>query len=99
MEIVVPAGAITVATVVLGFILNQALKYFGLELSLFWKKAIVFLVALALTGYFGVQSGLPLPDPSADLVAFVGALLAYAGAIFKAAQSVYDAIGKGIFEA
>lgn len=99
MDIAIPAALITAATVVLTFVFNQALAYFDIELSSVMKKGIVFVVAVAFTGYYGYQSGLPLPDPGLDPAAFAVALLAYATAVFKAAQVVYDNIWVGLLDA
>ena len=99
MDIVVPSFVLTAATVIAAFILNQALAWAGVEVSLTLRKGIVFVVAVALTGYYGLQSGLPLPDPNADLFAFTAALLAGATAVFKAAQVAYDQIWKGLLSA
>ena len=66
MDIVVPAGLVTAATVIVAFVINQALKWAKVELSETVKKGIVFAVATGLTGYFGYRAGFPLGDPAAD---------------------------------
>lgn len=99
MEIIVPGTMITVATVIAAFILNQAMAWLGLEVSELWRKAIVFLVAVAITGYYGVQAGFPLPDPGTAPADFAVALLAAATAVFKVAQSVYDKIWQSLLKA
>ena len=99
MDIVVPAGLVTVATVVLAFVINQALKWAKVELSETVKKGIVFAVATGLTGYFGYQAGFPLGDPAADPMGFALALLAAATAVFKVAQPIYDRVWQGLLAA
>ncbi|KKL12960.1 hypothetical protein LCGC14_2530520, partial [marine sediment metagenome] len=48
-EIVVVEGAVLFFILVLSFIFNQALAYFGIELEDRYKKLVVFLVAVGLT--------------------------------------------------
>ena len=103
-EIVVSAGLVTGATVVLSFLLNQGYaagrklieritkgRVSLPPLGEFAKKAVVAGVALGLTGYSGL-SLLPAGSPPE-------ALLAYGTAVFKASQFVYDRLAKGVFEA
>jgi hypothetical protein len=99
MEIVVNWAAVTVATVIVGFILNQALVWAGVSLSANVKKGIVFVLSVAMVGYFAYSGGIVLPDPGADPFQFAAALLAVAAAVFKVAQSVYDKIWEGLVNA
>ncbi len=96
-EIIVNEALVIAATVMLGFILNQALSYFGVELEEKYKKLLVFVVAVGLTGYAMFEAGLPaLPDPAVDPSQFVLALGGVAMLNFKVAQSVYDKIWKAL---
>ena len=98
MDIIVDGGLVTVATVVLAFLLNQVAARFGLELSELAKKLVVFVAAAALTGYSAYRGGLPLP-PAGDPMELALFLVAQAGLVFKVAQTVYDRIARDIFEA
>ena len=98
MDIVINWSIVTVATVILAFVLNQALKWAGVELSANVKKAIVFAAAVGLSGYFAYAGGVELPDPS-DPFAFAAALLGMATAVFKAAQAIYDKLWQGLLRA
>ena len=93
-EIVINWSIVTCASVLLGFIINQALAYFDINLSNQSKKYVVFGVAVGLTGYFAVSGGYGsyLPDPGADPAVYALALLSLATTAFKAAQKVYDVI-------
>jgi len=99
MEIVVNWAVVTVATVILGFILNQALTWAGVSLSAQVKKLIVFAVAVGLSGYFAYSGGVSLPDPGADPFQFAAALLAMSAAVFKTAEVVYDKLWTGLVNA
>ena len=103
-EIVVSAGLVTGATVVLSFLLNQGYaagrklieritkgRVSLPPLGEFARKAVVAGGALGLTGYSGLAL-LPAGSPPE-------ALLAYGTAVFKAAQFLYDRLAKSIFEA
>ena len=103
-DIVVSAGLVTGATTILSFLLNQGYAAarklverltngrFSLPpLGEFAKKAVVAGVAVGLTGYSGLAL-VPAGSPP-EL------LLAYATAVFKAAQVLYDKLAKAIFEA
>ena len=99
MEIVVNWAAVTAVTVILGFILNQALAWAGVSLSMNVKKTIVFVVSVGLVGYFAYSGGIQLPDPGADPFQFAAALLAASTAVFKVAEAVYDKIWKELVTA
>jgi len=99
MEIVIDFGTVTVVGIILAFILNQGAKLLGLELSEAVRKGVVFVVASALAGYFALQGEFNLPDPAVDPFAFAFGLLTIAIAAFKAAQVIYDKLGKPIVEA
>ena len=99
MEIVVNWAAVTAITVILGFILNQALAWAGVSLSANVKKAIVFVVSVALVGYSAYSGGVQLPDPAADPFQFAAAVLAVATAVFKVSEAVYDKIWKELLSA
>ena len=103
-DIVVSAGLVTGATVVLAFILNQGYsvianwlyKLSGGKISLpalgeTGKKAVVAGVSLGLTGYSGLAL-IPAGSPP-EL------LLAYGAAVFKASQTIYDRIWVGLLKA
>ena len=89
---------------ILAFIINQAYtwlwgklwgkgKFEALpELTSRAKKLVVFVVATGLAGYSGLRLDVALPDPAADPVLFASTLLAFATAVFKAAQVVYDRV-------
>ena len=98
MDILVDGSLVVAATVILGFILNQAVTWAGLELSELAKKLIVFAVAVAITGYSAYRGGLPVP-PTGDPMTFAAYLLAAAGAVFKVAQPIYDTIWQGLVRA
>ena len=96
-EIVVNEGAVLFFILVLSFIFNQALAYFGIELEDRYKKLVVFLVAVGLTAFAMVEAGLPeLPDAGADPSAFSLALLGAATLNFKVAQIAYDRLWKAL---
>ena len=99
MEIVVNWTVVTAASVVLAFILNQALKWAGLELSEGIRKGIVFAVAVGLSAYSAYAGGFELPDVAVDPFAYALALLSLATASFKAAQKVYDVLWQGLLKA
>jgi hypothetical protein len=98
MDIVVSGGLVTAVTVILAFILNQGLKWAGIEISELAKKLVVFVVAVALTGYSAYQGGLPVP-PSGDPMELAAFLLAGATTVFKVAQLVYDKLWQGLVKA
>ena len=54
-EIIINWTIVTTASVLLGFIINQVLAYFNVKLSAQIKKAVVFAVAVALSGYFATS--------------------------------------------
>lgn len=89
-EIVINWGIVTTATVLLGFVINQAASWVGLDLSGNVKRSVVFGVAVALSGYFAYTGGYDLPDPGADPAVFALALLSLATSAFKVAQQIYD---------
>lgn len=103
-DIVVSAGTVTGATIILSFLLNQGYaagrkvleritsgKVNLPPLGEFAKKAIVAGTALGLTGYSGLAL-LPAGSPPE-------AVLAYGTAVFKGAQFLYDRLAKAILEA
>ena len=98
MEIIVDGGAVTVATVILAFILNQAAAWAGIELSELARKLVVFVVAVGLVGYFAYRGGFALPA-SGDPMELAAYLLAAATTVFKVAQPVYDKIWQGLLRA
>ena len=98
MDIVVDGTLVTLATVILAFILNQAAAWAGLELSELAKKLVVFAVAVGLTGFSAYRGGLPVP-PSGDPMELAAFLLAGATAVFKVAQPVYDKIWQELIKA
>ena len=97
-EIVINWSIVTGATVLLGFVINQALTYFDVDLSGQAKKLIVFLVAVGLSGYFAWQGGYELPGVE-DPMVFALALLSLAVSAFKVAQQVYDVIWQNLLKA
>ncbi len=99
-EIVVSEGAILFFTVILSFIFNQALAYFGVDLKEAAKKGIVFVFAVGLTAFAMLEAGLPeLPDVGADPSAFALALLGAATLNFKVAQVAYDRLWQALIRA
>lgn len=104
-DIVVDGALVTGASVILAFVLNQAYtwlrgKFEALpELTEKAKKTVVFLVAAGLAGYSGLRLDVALPDPAADPALFATTLLAFATAVFKAAQVVYDRVWSALLEA
>ena len=97
-EIVVNWSIVTGASVLLGFIINQALAYFDVSLSAQYKKLIVFLVAVGLSGYFAWSGGYELPGAE-DPMVFALALVSLAGSAFKVAQQIYDVIWQRLLKA
>jgi len=97
MDIVVSGALVTAASVILAFILNQGAAWAGLGLSELAKKLVVFVVAVGLTGYTAYQGGISLP--SGDPMQLSVALLAYATAVFKVAQPLYDKIWQNLLAA
>jgi len=98
-EIVVNWTIVTGASVLLGFIINQALAYFDVDLSGQAKKVIVFLVAVGLSGYFAWSGGYELPIAGDDPMVFALALVSLAGSAFKVAQQIYDVIWQRLLKA
>ncbi len=99
-EIVVAEGLVIAFTVILGFIINQAAAWAGFSFSEVAKKAIVFVVAGALSAFAMVEAGLPeLPDVAADPNGFALALLSVTTLNFKIAQPVYDKLWQGLLKA
>lgn len=109
-DIVVPGALLTGASVILAFILTRGYsvlgglldKWFGLTmpaLTMRWKQAVVFLVSVGLTGFFGVRAGFPLPDVAADPLAYGSALLAFGTLVFVSARPTYDILWKALLEA
>lgn len=103
-EIVVPGAALTIGTIILGFVFNQILvslgNRFNFSIARTVKVGVVYATSVILTGYFALQNGgWVLPDPAADPNAFVASLLAFALAVTKAAQPVYTRLGEGILRA
>ena len=98
MDIVVDGGLVTVATVILAFILNQATRWAGVELSVLARKLVVFVAAVGVTGYSAYRGGLPIP-PAGDPMELVLFLLVGSTAVFKAAQLVYDRIWEKLLSA
>ena len=98
-EIVINWSIVTGASVLLGFIINQGLAYFDIDISSQAKKLVVFGVAVGLSGYFAVSGGYDLPDPGADPAVYALALLSLATSAFKAAQKVYDVIWQNLVRA
>jgi hypothetical protein len=99
-EIVVNESLVIAATVLLGFIFNQVLAYFGIELETKYKKLIVFVLAVGLSAYAMTQAGLPgLPDVSADPSEFALMLLGVATLNFRVAQVVYDRLWQALLQA
>jgi|SRR3990172_9708473 len=99
MEIVVNWAVVTVGSVVLAFVFNQALKWAGVSLSEGVRKGIVFGAAVALTAYSAYAGGFDLPNPATDPFAYASALLALAAAVFKVSQQVYDKLWQGLLKA
>lgn len=98
MDIVVDGGLVTAAVVILSFVINQALVWAGVSVSTLAKKLVVFAVSIGLVGYSAYQGGLSLPV-SGDPIALGTALLAYATAVFKVSQPVYDRLWQGLLAA
>ena len=102
-EILVPGAVITIVAVVLGFVINQVLVAAGnrwnFTVSRRVKIGVVYVSSVALTGYYALSAGWVLPDVAVDPGMFVASLLAFALAVTKAAQPVYDLLGEGILTA
>ena len=98
-EIIIIWTIVTTASVLLGFIINQALAYFNVELSVQVKKAVVFAVAVALSGYFASTGGYDLPVLGDDPSLYALALLSLATSAFKVAQLVYDKLWMELVDA
>ncbi len=100
MENIVVSESLVIAfTVILGFVINQAAAWAGVNLSETAKKAVVFVVATGLTATALVQAGVDLPDPLADPMNFAIALLSLATLNFKIAQPVYEKLWRGLLKA
>ncbi len=103
VEILVPGAALTIGTIVLGFVFNQLLVSAGnrwnFTVTRNVKVGVVYTSAVALTGYYAAAAGWVLPDPGVDPGLFVSSLLAFALAVTKAAQPVYTRFGQGILRA
>ena len=103
IEIIVPGAALTIGTIVLGFVFNQLLVAAGnrwdFAVPRYVKVGVVYTVSVALTGYYALSAGWVLPDPSVDPNLFVSALLAFALAVTKAAQPIYARFGQDILRA
>ena len=106
-EIAINWTIVTFASLFVGFLFNQVFKVLvkrwpKLEPLLDLKKAVIFLVALGLAVFFTAASTvippLDLSDPS-TFSAFGILLAGYATTAFKAAQKIYDVIGKEVLEA
>ena len=100
-EIVINWSIVTAASVLVGFVINQALAYFDINLSGRAKKYVVFAVAVGLSGYFALSGGYDfyLPDPGADPAVYALALLSLATSAFKTAQVVYDKLWSSLVAA
>ena len=98
MDIVLSESAVVAVTVILSFIVNQALVWAGVSLSELAKKLVVFAAATGLTGYAAYQGGLSLPTGD-DPMVLATALVANAGLVFKASQPIYDRLWKGLLNA
>lgn len=102
-EIIIPGVALTIGTLILGFVFNQLLVAAGnrwdFAVSRNVKVGVVYTVSVALTGYYAVAAGWVLPDPAVDPNLFVSSLLAFALAVTKAAQPVYSRFGQDILRA
>ena len=98
-DIVINWSIVTTASVLLGFIINQALAYFDITVSGPVRKAVVFGVAVALSGYVAVSGGYDLPDPAVDPSVYALALLSLATSAFKAAQLIYDKLWSALVAA
>lgn len=105
MDIVVDGALVTGASVILAFVLNQGYAWLAGKLDFLpaltplAKKLVVFVVSAGLAGYSGLRLDVALPDPAADPALFATTLLAFATAVFKAAQVVYDRVWQGLIEA
>jgi len=97
-EIVVNWSIVTGASVLLGFIINQALAYFDVVLEAQYKKLVVFLVAFGLSGYFAWSGGYEFPGAD-DPMVFALALVSFAGSAMKVAQQIYDRLWTALVKA
>ena len=111
MDIVVDWGMVASATLLLGFVLNQGYVFASAllrkipaladrlpeSLSAGSKKLVVYVVALGLTASFADFSSV-LPDAS-DPALFVSAIFAFATAIFKVTQEIYDRLWQPLISA
>ena len=97
-EIVINWSIVTAASVLLGFIVNQALAYFDVNLEAQYKKLVVFIVALGLSGYFAWSGGYDLPGAE-DPMVFALALASFAGSAMKVAQQIYDRLWTALVKA
>ena len=98
-EIIINWTIVTTASVLLGFIINQVLAYFNVKLSVQVKKAVVFAVAVALSGYFATSGGYDLPELGENPAVYALALLSLATSAFKVAQLVYDKLWQELVDA
>ena len=102
LEILVPGAALTIGTIVLGFVFNQLLVSLGNRFDFTVprnvKVGVVYAVSVGLTGYYAVQAGWVLPSID-DPIAFTASLLTFALAVTKAAQPIYSRFGQGILRA
>jgi len=98
-EIVINWGIVTTLSVLLGFVINQVLAYFGVRLSVQVKKSVVFAVAVAASAYFASTGGYELPPLGDDPAIYALALLSLATSAFKVAQLVYDRLWQELIAA
>jgi len=99
-EIVVSEGLVIAATVILGFIVNQAAAWAGFSFSDNAKKTVVFGISVGLSAFAMAEAGLPeLPDVATDPLVFALTLLSVATLNFKIAQPVYTKLWKGLLKA
>ncbi|KKL90177.1 hypothetical protein LCGC14_1907250 [marine sediment metagenome] len=102
-EILIPGAVLTIVAVVLGFVINQVLVAAGnrwsFTVSRRVKIGVVYVTSFVLTGFYSLSAGWVLPDVAVDPGLFISSLLAFALAVTKAAQPVYDLLGQGILTA
>ena len=89
-EIIINWTTVMGVSVLLGFVINQALAYFNVRLSDQVKKAVVFAVAVVMSAFFASNGGYELPALGEDPAVYALALLSLATSAFKVAQLIYD---------
>ena len=87
IELLAEAGLTVFAPVLVSWLVIRGLRLAGLSLSVLAQKWVVYGLSVGSVALF---SPVALPDLGLDPGVYVGALLAEATGVFKAAQAIYD---------